>query len=164
MFGFPRRSESRPLSAGLRQAIVRDGLVPGVDADTIGVVEAPGQYAGRSVTYFRMYDQTRAATQAVSVHAVRDLDLHPDLLLGSGHVERNGAVVITATATVGAAPARQPADRAAHADDAHLVFWDSEASRISATKLSQASAAWLQARQPVSPSQADALHLGSTGV
>jgi hypothetical protein len=148
MFGFPRRSPSRPLAADLRQALARAGLAAGVDTAMIGVVEAHGHYAGRRVTYFRVFDQTRAAAQAVRVRAVPDLDSHPDLVLGAGHVEQDGAVVFTvrAPAADGAPQARLPADRAAHGDDAHLVFWDSEASRSSAAKLSQASAAWLHAR------------------
>jgi hypothetical protein len=148
MFGFPRGSASRPRSTGLRQALARDGLAPGVDAATIGVVETRGQYAGRRVTYFRVFDQTRAATQAVSVRAVADLDAHPDLVLRAGHVEQNGALVFTAQASAanGPVPARQPADRAAHVDDAHLVFWDSEGSSTSAARLSRAASSWLYAR------------------
>jgi hypothetical protein len=124
MFGFPRGSASGPGSTGLRQALARTGLAPGVDAATIGVVETRGRYAGRRVTYFRVFDQTRAATRAVSVRAVADLDAHPDLVLGAGHVEQNGAPVFAARASAadGPVPARQPADRAAHVDDAHLVF------------------------------------------
>jgi hypothetical protein len=148
MFGFPRGSASRPRAIGLRQALAGDGLAPGVDAATIGVVETRGQYAGRRVTYFRVFDQTRAATQAVNVRAVADLDAHPDLVLGAGHVEQNGALVFTAPApaTDGPVPARQPADRAVHADDAHLVFWDAAASSTSAAQLSRAASAWLYAR------------------
>jgi hypothetical protein len=40
---------------------------------------------------------------------------------------------------------REPADRSAHLDDQHLVFWNAEASRVSAAHLSEAAAAWLQA-------------------
>jgi hypothetical protein len=167
MFGFPRRSASRPRSTGLRQALARDGLVPGVDAATIGVVETHGQYAGRRVTYFGVFDQKRAATRAVSVRAVGDLDSHPDLLLGAGHVEQNGALVFAARAAAadGPAPARQPADRAAHADDAHLVFWDPAASATSAAKLSRAASAWLYARGQPSLTAADptAAHSRSAG-
>jgi hypothetical protein len=59
--------------------------------------------------------------------------------------------VIQSVLTSGATPSvklplvREPADRTAHLDDQHLVFWNAEASATSAAHLSQAAAAWLQA-------------------
>jgi hypothetical protein len=63
-------------------------------------------------------------------------------------------VLAPPTASVMPAPStpfvRQPADRAAHLDDQHLVFWNADVSRASAAQLSLAAAAWLQAvsKQP----------------
>jgi hypothetical protein len=57
----------------------------------------------------------------------------------------------SAVSAVSAPPApstplvRQPADRAAHLDDQHLVFWNSGVSRASAEQLSEAAASWHQA-------------------
>src|SRR5215207_8125118 len=50
-------------------------------------------------------------------------------------------------------PAREPADRTAHPDDQHLVFWNSETSQASAAHLSEAAATWHQAvsKQPAVP-------------
>lgn len=52
--------------------------------------------------------------------------------------------------------ARVPADRTAHLDDHHLVFWNAGASEASATHLSEAAAAWQQAvsKQPAVPPRA----------
>ena len=52
-----------------------------------------------------------------------------------------------------AAPARELADRAAHLDDEHLVFWNAAASKTSAAHLSEAASSWHTARQsqPVAP-------------
>jgi hypothetical protein len=58
------------------------------------------------------------------VHGFRDLDAHTDLVLRSGHVEREGAVVLTPGHAVARLPVpeRQRADRATHADDEQYVF------------------------------------------
>jgi hypothetical protein len=63
----------------------------------------------------------------------------------------SATAVISPVLIAGATPSvelplvREPADRTAHLDDQHLVFWNAEASAISAAHLSQAAAAWLQA-------------------
>lgn len=46
----------------------------------------------------------------------------------SGHVERDGAVVINSLRKPESLPlSREPADRADHADDQRLVFWEPQA-------------------------------------
>jgi hypothetical protein len=41
---------------------------------------------------------------------------------------------------------RKPADRADHADDQRLVFWDADFARASGLTLSEPAAVWLQAQ------------------
>jgi hypothetical protein len=124
MFGFMRRSGKRNRSAAIQRALERDGLPPGIDPAALGVVEAGGSYAGRRVTYIRVFDPARAAERAVDVRAFGDLDGHPDLVLRMGHIEKDGTVVITwrPPAADAEAPLRERADRAMHADDEQFVF------------------------------------------
>ena len=125
MFGFMRRSGERSRSAAIQRALERDGLPPGIDAAAaLGVVESGGTYAGRRVSYIRVFDPARAAERAVDVRAFGDLDGHPDLVLRMGHVEKDGTVVITwrPPAADAATPPRERADRAMHADDERFVF------------------------------------------
>ncbi len=124
MFGFNRKAGKQSASTAIIRALEGDGLPPGMDAaSALGVVQARGSYAGRTVTYIRAFDRARAAERGVDVHAFGDLDAHPDLVLRMGHVEKDGTVVITwrAPAADEATPARERADRAAH-DDERFVF------------------------------------------
>jgi hypothetical protein len=70
----------------------------------------------------------------LDVRLFKDLDQHPDLIVRSGHVERDGTVVLTRPIVVRTAdrPNRAQADRAMHADDAHLVRGESGASPTAA--------------------------------
>jgi hypothetical protein len=77
---------------------------------------------------------------------------HQDLVLGSGHVEHDGAVVVdNQPAQEGAVPAREFANRATHADDERLVFWDADQARRSEASLSAPAATWQQARSTSDP-------------
>ena len=129
MFGFMRRSAVRTPSAAILRAIEADGPPPPTrDGSALRVVESRGKYSGRGVTYIRVFDPSSVAERAVDVRAYRDLDLHPDLVLRTGHVEQDGRVVITwrAPSADAAAPTRELADRAAHGDDEQLVFRDKD--------------------------------------
>ena len=124
MLGFMRRSGVRSPSAAVRRALETDGSPPGVDAASVGVVESRGSYAGRGVTYIRVFDPARAAQRGLNVRTLGDLDGHPDLVLRMGHIEQDGTVVITwrAPALDAATPMRERADRTMHGDDERFVF------------------------------------------
>ncbi len=130
MFGFLRRSQVHQPSPGLLQALAARALPLGLDPASLGVVETRGQYSGRSVTYFQVFDPQRAAERGVLVRAAADLEAHPELVLGAGLVEHDGTVVLNAGVVSGAvpAPARQRADRANHSEDEHFVFPDQPSS------------------------------------
>jgi hypothetical protein len=146
MFSFMRSTSPREPSVALQRALTQQGLPLGLSVKTLRVLATQGKYAGRSVRYFRVFDP--AARGQISVQTFNDLDAHPELVVGSGHMEHNGALTLTDRATVMTTltPARERADRALHPDDEHLVFWNSEASRSSAAHLSEAAATWLVAR------------------
>ena len=143
---FPFRHRSAPRYPSIRQALAAAGVPSAADASKLTVLERHGSYSGRPVTYFVAFDPSQAVDRAVEVRAFRDLDAYPDLVLGSGHVERDGPVVLTTRPSQDrAAPTREPAERAAHADDERLVFWNAQGARSSAAHLSEAASAWLQA-------------------
>jgi hypothetical protein len=73
---------------------------------------------------------------------------HEDQLLGAGHVEREGLVVVNnlRASEASTPPAREPANRAEHTDDERLVFWDADGARSSEATLSAPAATWLHAR------------------
>jgi hypothetical protein len=114
----------------IRQALVQSGLVEAADPTRVALFEKHGNYAGRRVNFFQAFEPG-----------------HQDVLLGSGHVEREGMVVVDdRPVPEGAVPARELANRATHADDERLVFWDVEAARSSEATLSAPAATWQQAR------------------
>jgi hypothetical protein len=131
MFGFFRRPAPRPLSEPIRRAIEKDGMTPATgDPSQLRMVESGGRYSDRKVTYFRIFFPVLAAQQSLDVRLFNDLDQHQDLIVRSGHVERDGGVVLTRPIVVRAAdrPDRAQADRAMHADDAHIVRGETGAS------------------------------------
>ena len=121
---------SRPRYPTIRQALAQAGLSAATDPAKVAVLQKPGRYSGRRVTFFRAFEPGRE-----------------DVLLASGHVEPEGLVVVdTRGGPEGNVPAREPANRATHADDERLVFWDEDASRVSEEALSSPAATWLHAR------------------
>ena len=131
MFGFFRRPAPRPLSEAIRRAIEKDGAAaPVSDPSQLRMVESGGRYSDRKVTYFRVFVPVLAAQQSLDVRQFNDLDQHQGLIVRSGHVERDGTVVLTRAIVVRAAdrPVRTQADRTMHADDAHIVRGETGAS------------------------------------
>ena len=124
MLSLFRKSQPRHLTAAMARALVSDGLPPGTQPSTLSVVLQHGLYSGRRVRYFRVFDPRRLAERGVQMRSFSDLDAYPDLVLGSGHLEADGAVVLSkrdrsrTTSTV----VRSEADRSAHADDERVVF------------------------------------------
>ena len=127
MFDFLRKSGLRRPSASIVRALEADGLPPGADVSALGLAESPGTYAGRRVTYFRIFDPQGAAARAVNVltsYTYQDLNSHLDLVLRAGHIERDGTVVVWSRSPMpdAAIPARARADRADRPDDARVVL------------------------------------------
>lgn len=129
MFSLFRKSQPHHPTAAIVQAMTSDGLPPGMDAATLSVLQRSGSYSGRKVSYFRVFDPIRVSERSFKVTDFADLDAHPELILGSGHVEQNGAVVLTRIDRTNAAGAfaRSEAVRADHGDDERFVFPDDKA-------------------------------------
>src|SRR5438045_3871933 len=93
---FSRGSGALSPSVAVRRAIEVDGLPVGVDRfAALAVVELHGRYNGRLVKYIRIFEPAWAQALGIAVRAFGDLDAYPNLVLKSGHIEKNGAVVIT---------------------------------------------------------------------
>ena len=139
MFGFLNRSGTSSATAAVQRALSAADLPPGLDPSGFGVLESRGSYAGRKVTYFRVFDPRRINGQngknGKRLH-YEDLEARRELVLQSGYVEEDGTVVFrqvpTAalsreTSEAGSNGAwRAPADRAAHLDDERFVTRDAE--------------------------------------
>ncbi len=114
MFDFLRGPGMRRPSGAIRHALEANGLPPGTELAELGVARSGGTYAGRDVTFFRVFDPRRAAARSVGVltgHAYQDLNAHLDLVLRAGFVELDGAVVVFAPPpAAGEWPARPDAD------------------------------------------------------
>jgi hypothetical protein len=128
MFNFFRKSRSdQPPRKLIAQAMVNRGLAPGLDPARLGVVEESGSYSGRQVTYFRVYDPAQVGERSIEIRAYTDLDGHPELILGSGHIEKNGTVVLVhreGSASPTGAFKRSEAVQADHTDDERVMFPD----------------------------------------
>jgi hypothetical protein len=129
MFNLFRKSQSHQPTAAIARAMTSDGLPPGMDPTRLSVLQQNGSYSGRKVSYFRVFDPVRVSERSVKVIDFADLDTHPELVIGSGHVEQNGAVVLTRSdrTQASSAFARSEAVRADHGDDERFVFPDEKA-------------------------------------
>jgi hypothetical protein len=96
----------------IRETLALAGVPSAAQPAGLTVLERMGTYSGRRVNFFRAFDPARATARAIE-----------DLVLGSGHVEHEGLVMLDGRPEAeGAAPNRAPADRAVHADDERFVF------------------------------------------
>jgi hypothetical protein len=142
MFGLFRRPAPRPLTDAIRQAIQRDGHTPATfDPAQLRMVESSGSYSDRKVTYFRVFDPSSTAQRQLDVRRYQDFDVFLGLVVRSGHVEKDGTVVLTRPVVVrvpSTAP-RAHADRTRHTDDAHIVRGETGASANVVAPLASAS-------------------------
>jgi hypothetical protein len=121
VFKFLHRSTPRYLT--IRQTLAQAGVRSAADPAGLTVLEKMGSYSGRRVNFFRAFDPNGAAARAIPVQVFRDLDTHQELVLGSGHVENEGLVMLDGRPEAEhATPPRELADRAAHTDDERFVF------------------------------------------
>ena len=124
MLRFFRRSQPDHPGRLVAQALAGSRLPAELDPATLSVVQQRGSYSGRLVTYFRVFDPTRNAERHVVVHQYADLDACPELVVASGHIERDDAVVLARRERTDAplTTKRTGADRSGHADDQAIIF------------------------------------------
>jgi hypothetical protein len=124
MFSFLRRSQPADSSGTIRQAVVDGRPESGLDPQALTVLQRRGSYSGRSVTYFRVFHPTALAAGAAQPRRYEDLDGHPELVVGSGHTEHGGVIVLTSRPSTHTTPTpdRLLARRDLHDDDERVVF------------------------------------------
>ena len=79
----------------MTQALLKNGLPQGMDPASLAFLRRSGQYAGRRVNYFRIFDPIRVAERNLRIKHFADLDATPELVIGAGHVEIDGRVVLS---------------------------------------------------------------------
>ncbi len=140
MFGFFRRSTARPVSDAICQALERDRLtVPVSNPAQLRMVEWGGRYSDRKVTYFRIFDPAVVSQRSLDVQRYRDLDSSPSLVLRSGHVEKDGKVVVVRPHASEGIPsrARMRAGRTVPMTGAGLVVSDAASMSTSTPSLTK---------------------------
>lgn len=99
MWKFWQRSEPAPLTESVRAVLARERQMSARDAVELRMLTERGTYAGRPVTYFRVVDPAVVALNGVDLRHYRDLDARP--IAHSGHIERDGMVVLNADSSPG---------------------------------------------------------------
>jgi len=124
MLSFLRRSQATLPNLKLARALEADGLPPSVNSAQLAVVSEKGQYAGRGVTFFRVFEPRQTTALGLNIRAYGQLDGSPELIFRAGHIERNGDVVLSTHAelTPPVSSVRSEADVAAHDGDQEFIF------------------------------------------
>mgnify|MGYP001587235283 FL=1 len=92
MWNWMDRSEVRPLTNVVRGVLLQERGLSGVAAGPLRMALKKGRYAGRDVTYFRVFDPAAQAAGAPVTAHFSDLD--GAAALYSGHIEREGHVIL----------------------------------------------------------------------
>lgn len=92
MWPFAHKAVVVPLSENLQLSLAKERGVSSNAGATLRMVEERGNYAGRSVTYFRVFDPGNVKWGSAELRRYDDLDVRR--ILHSGHVERDGAVIL----------------------------------------------------------------------
>jgi hypothetical protein len=92
MWPFAHKSVVMNLSKDIRSSLIAERGIRDETIDSLRMVEDRGQYAGRPVTYFRVYDPDNAkwGTSEPRNYA----DLNASRILHSGHTEKDGHIVL----------------------------------------------------------------------
>jgi hypothetical protein len=89
---FCHKPTAGPLSATVTAPLIKE---PGASVEgtaALRMIEERGSYAGRPVTYFRVFDPARALAAGVAVRSFRDLDGLTGVR--TGRTVRDGAIVL----------------------------------------------------------------------
>jgi hypothetical protein len=83
-----------PLAESLRRRTVTDRGLSDQAAASLRMVNRRGQYADRTVTFVRVADPEAVRRAGLALCGFGDLDAHQVLQLPTGHVERDGQIVL----------------------------------------------------------------------
>lgn len=83
-----------PLADRVRLRLATDRGLSEQAIAVLRMVTRTGNYAGRKVTYFRVIDPDAVTRAGVALGRYGDLDAHQRLQLHTGHIERDGQLVL----------------------------------------------------------------------
>ena len=86
------KSIAMPISEKLQLSLIKDRGVSSQMSVAWRMIEERGNYSGRPVTYFRVYDPTNAKWGSGEIRRYEDLVV--GRILHSGHIERDGVIVL----------------------------------------------------------------------
>jgi hypothetical protein len=92
MWPFANKQAVVELPENLRLSLTKDRGVSSDAGLLLRMVEERGNYAGRKVTYFRVFDPGNAKWGTSEPKRFNDLNVNR--VIHSGHVERDGAIVL----------------------------------------------------------------------
>ena len=83
-----------PLTEQLGRRLVEDRGLRAQATAALRMVRRRGTYSDRKVTVFRVIDPAAVSQAGVELRHFDDLDAHPPLQLHTGHIERDGQIVL----------------------------------------------------------------------
>ncbi len=92
MWPFGQKSVVVPVSENVRLSLLKQRGMSDTGVASLRMVQERGNYAGRPVTYFRVFDPGNAKWGTVELYKYNDLDVRR--ILHSGHAEKNGEVIL----------------------------------------------------------------------
>lgn len=103
---FWQQPTARSLSAKLANILIKERGLSVDDGASLRMLERRGNYSGRPVTYFRIFDPVAVQAAGITARRYADLDQLTDLF--TGHTERDGAVVLNGDGAWHTARERSP--------------------------------------------------------
>lgn len=88
------QSPVAPLSKAVRSHLAKERGLSAQGAESLRMVVQRGQYGGRSVSYFRVFDPSAAQAAGIQLRRFGDLDAHPRLRLHDGYVDNDGTIFL----------------------------------------------------------------------
>jgi hypothetical protein len=83
-----------PIAGQLRSRLVQDRGLSEQAVASLRMVNRQGRYSDRKVTFFRVIDPEAVRRAGLELRRYADLDAHLPLLLHTGHIERDGHIVL----------------------------------------------------------------------
>ena len=83
-----------PLTEPLQRRLVEDRGLSKEAVAGLRMVQRRGTYSDRKVTFFRVIDPAAVSQAGVAVHRFGDLDDRQALQAHTGHIERDGQIVL----------------------------------------------------------------------
>jgi hypothetical protein len=94
---FWQKATASALPMAMATLLMKERGMSAEQTGALRIVEKSGTYAGRSVTYFRVFNPGSAQLAGLTVRSFADLDGLTEL--HTGHTERDGAIVLSQRST-----------------------------------------------------------------